>query len=228
MGLCGQEKVLSVNFLRAGEVKQLMSAHVEAGVVSAKHWNHTNGAASGKRVGLQDSHGERQAKVSIGWKSANTWGDGSAGADAARGIGDAKLRLGYLDDSHRQAIEITMDGLPYRSYELILYFSSDVDGGHFLPARVNGKLYETSGEKSVYGEGPRWSEANVLRVKGLSGPLVVEVARRDATHQEKRGSVAALQVVEERKTHQKLASEVQATRPVLIGIGGVTLGLCGQ
>lgn len=113
---------------------------------------------------------------------------------------------GYLDDGSSGAT-IALSGVPYETYDLILYCSTDTANSKFSAKTVNGAYYAwdaTSGEvvevseitssaawgnstlaagKAVYG-------ANTIRINGLSGALSINSKNVGG-----RGCIAAIQIM---------------------------------
>ena len=186
--------VISVNFTEsasASHANQQMAAGTTAGLTGYVYanWNNTAGS-SGTLGSLTDSDGITTA-ASVVWTSSNVWGDGLANPDANAGIGDAQMARGYCDDG-APGMDWTVTGIPFAEYTVVLYLSTDGDGGIYLPFSVNGTSGSTTGDKHQY-TNPNWDASNTIVFEGLSGDLTVDGPARDGAS---RGSVAGFQIAQ--------------------------------
>jgi len=112
---------------------------------------------------------------------------------------------GYLDDGGN--VNIKLSAVPYETYDVIIYCSTDDSSKSFKAKTVNGTIYTwdaTAGEttttdsdtatwglasaaagKAVYG-------ANTLRINGLSGPLSI---KGGTNGNNARGCISAIQIM---------------------------------
>ena len=112
---------------------------------------------------------------------------------------------GYLDDGNN--VNITLSNVPYATYDVIIYCSTDNSTKSFKAKTVNGTIYTwdaTAGAtvttdnanatwglasaaagKAVYG-------ANTIRVNNLSGPLTIAGGTNDNNA---RGCISAIQIM---------------------------------
>lgn len=152
-----------------------------------RYWNGSEGAALSQTV-----------KVS--WTSANLyqWDDG----------GNESYQKGYLDDGNGGAT-VSVTGIPYAVYDLIIYASSDNAPNGFKPFAVNGVSYtyisgdEATEGTSVWGErvaGPQLGK-NALKITGLTGALNIQGGPGGNNS---RGGIAAIQIVESNGPATKL------------------------
>ena len=103
-----------------------------AGVVPAINWNdawNENGAQSSATVNnLWDNSGANSG-ASITYSSSDTWqinwGNPARDAD---GTYNRDLLNGYIDSGSPASTRIAISSIPYSSYEIIVYLSSDVSG----------------------------------------------------------------------------------------------------
>lgn len=110
---------------------------------------------------------------------------------------------GYLDDT--QGVLITLSNVPYETYDVIIYCSTDDATKSFTSKVVNGKIYtwdaETGATKEV-SSATTWGlasaaagkavlGANTLRVKDLTGPLSIESLKGNNA----RGCISAIQIM---------------------------------
>ncbi|MCR5414484.1 MAG: LamG domain-containing protein [Kiritimatiellae bacterium] len=116
---------------------------------------------------------------------------------------------GYLDDGN--GITITISHIPYASYDLIIYCSTDDDTKSFTAKTVNGTIYawddaaggtvETNSTTATWGlaskaAGKAVYGANTLRVNGLSGALTLNsVVQTVNGNNGARGCISAIQIM---------------------------------
>ncbi|TWT37907.1 hypothetical protein KOR34_28730 [Posidoniimonas corsicana] len=199
-------QIIGVSFSEesAGELRpnQTMLPADLAGVAGwqAPNWNNALHLAANNGVpqtlaGLIDDGGGSTG-ATLTWSAANSWGDGTATADADAGIANAKLMRGYLDDGATgdYGVDIEVTGIPYDSYRVALYFTSDFGDQHGAYT-VNGQTYGPFGELFTWGESPTLDAGrNVAVIDGLSGStLDIEGAIRNGNV---RGSLAGLQIID--------------------------------
>lgn len=133
------------------------------------------------------------------WSSANVYAE-------QRNISDGTFIQGYVDDGNGGAT-ISLTGVPYETYDVIIYCSTDDSSKSFKAKTVNGTIYtwdSTAGEttttssdtatwglasaaagKAVYG-------ANTLRINGLSGALSI---KGGTNGNNARGCISAIQIM---------------------------------
>ena len=127
---------------------------------------------------------------------------------------------GYLDDGQRSegvGASVTVSGLPFWAYDVVVYAGLDTSATVALPVRINDTLYTwdrargatiaTNNKTAVYGEGAQATAEygkNALRVKGLlrndCGLTVQGLPRINQNSQ--RGGIAAIQIVERKVIDQ--------------------------
>lgn len=120
----------------------------------------------------------------------------------------ANLINAYLDDGGDRAL-VTVTGVPYKQYDVIVYTATDSKGRYFGPVTVNGTPYRWSnGETVVSGSADstadtRWGYSlcpvpaygvNALRITGqTSSTLTIKGANNANTA---RGGIAGFQIVD--------------------------------
>lgn len=146
---------------------------------------------------LTDMFADGLSKLS--WTSANLYAE-------QQNISSGTFIQGYLDDGSGGA-KITLSNMPYETYDLIIYCSTDDSTKSFKAKTVNGTIYTwdaTTGAtvttnnvdatwglasaaagKAVYG-------ANTLRINGLSGPLSINGGTNSNGA---RGCISAIQIM---------------------------------
>lgn len=201
--------VISVNF-NQDQRNQLIAPSSTAGHGAHKHWNNTGGKARGSHAKLLDNKG-RVTAAELKWSANLMWSDITANTDANSGKGNAQLRRGYLDDSGGSP-SFTVRYIPYTHYHVVLYFSSDTDGGTYRPATINGTKYRTTFHKKTYANDKTWSPANSIIAKDLTGTLTVNLNGRKGNS---RASLAGFQII----------NTMPPATSTLIGFGNISLSL---
>ena len=176
------------------------------GVVGDR-WNNFTGA-SGSNVGsLRSVDQDVVDGLSVSWTSRNVWGWAGSG-DAV--VTDLAIK-DYLDDG--DGVTVTVAGVPYASYDVVIYTGCDNANKQFSPFCVNGVWYAwdaTAGEVvgSAAGRLDSWGLTrgltaeygrNTLRVRGLSGSTLTIRTSQPATGTSGmafRGTLGAVQIVE--------------------------------
>lgn len=197
--------VISINFLMSNTTnypQQYLDAATPAGIYARTNWNNvtespTNSVAGTVNALTNDLGAATGASVT--WIASNPWLDWNANSDASLGVGDAQVTLGYLDDGVTSTaggvtngVDITVTNIPYGSYSVVLYMSTDTPGGTYQPAAINGGSYSTTGDKYRYFN-PNWMDYNTIVATGLTGTLNITLPVRDGAT---RASVAGLQIAE--------------------------------
>ena len=118
--------------------------------------------------------------------------------------GTSSILGGYIDDGYNngKGAEITLSGIPYETYDIIIYASTDTSNTKFLPKTVNGVTYTWDDTQSRTVEGSaNWGASrinvptygiNALRVNNLTGTLLITGGVKDGSI---RGGIAALQIM---------------------------------
>ncbi len=128
------------------------------------------------------------------WKSNNVYTENGTCSNFIQG---------YLDDS--AGVFITLSNVPYETYDLIIYCSTDESSKSFTSKVVNGKIYTwdaTAGATKEVTAATTWGlasaaagkaviGANTLRINGLTGPLAIESRNGNNA----RGCISAIQIM---------------------------------
>jgi len=112
---------------------------------------------------------------------------------------------GYLDDGNN--VNITLSNVPYETYDVIIYCSTDDSSKSFKAKTVNGTIYTwdatagatttTDSDTATWGlasaaAGKAVYGANTLRINGLSGPLSI---KGGTSGNNARGCISAIQIM---------------------------------
>ena len=161
---------------------------VSGALATADNWIHDNNSASGTSTAMF-----ADGLSTLKWSSANTW--------ACSGN---TIISGYLDDGANggNGATVTLSNVPYETYDVIVYCSSDSNPGQFLAKTVNGTTYTwDSAAGAVVAGNSAWGKAalstpvygvNALRIKNLTGPLTIYGGARNSSV---RGGIAAFQIM---------------------------------
>jgi len=157
-------QTISVSFAgdNAGGTSLNLTAADVAGVVPVANWNADAQGAAGTVAGLLDSTGTATA-AGVEWSGANnTWGGSGATTP------DEMMVNGWLDDNGTGAA-IAVTGIPYATYDLHVYGSSD-DGnaGRGMNVNVNGTGYYSGGVFTNLSAGGSFFSSDVGFVNGAT------------------------------------------------------------
>ena len=194
-------EVLSLNFNSGSG-----SVSGSAGLHNVGGWNNYS-AASADLASLQMWDGEatfENVKVTGSYKSANNWS-----YDAS-----TNFMKGYLDDGAHDGVNgptITLSGIPFSQYDVIVYAGTDTGSAKFKPIQINGSYYAGSATESTLGyatlveavnkDSATWGATstgtpvygtNALRVNGLTGTLTIQGG---SNGNNARGGISAIQVI---------------------------------
>ncbi len=189
--ITAQAATISVNFHALDGASDGIESAQVAGLTgyAASNWNNTD-PASGTVNDLTDSDG-LTTTADITWSSGGSWGDGSANATVGTDP-NADLARGYLDDG-APGISISITDIPFADYDVVVYFSTDTEGGIYRPVTINGSSFSSTGTKSQWGTNPTWDATNTAVATGQSGDLTLTGLTRNGAN---RGSIAGIQVVQ--------------------------------
>ena len=161
---------------------------VSGALATADNWIHDNNSASGTSTAMF-----ADGLSTLTWSSKETW--------ACSG---STIISGYLDDGANggNGATVTLSNVPYETYDVIVYCSSDTASGDFLAKTVNGTTYtwDTAAGAVVVGNST-WGKAalstpvygvNALRIKNLSGPLTIYGLAKNGNS---RGGIAAIEIM---------------------------------
>lgn len=135
---------------------------------------------------------------------------GTRGSHSCSSLDPAKdLRHGYIDENgDNMTPTVTVTGIPYHKYRVIVYHSTDTANVPFGYDTINGTNYTyvdntlTEGEASWGNSGADKSAnaisegGNVLLTGELSGSTLTVVGHRNGGSSSARGCIAAIQIVE--------------------------------
>ncbi|MBQ9431838.1 MAG: autotransporter-associated beta strand repeat-containing protein [Kiritimatiellae bacterium] len=195
--------VISLNFATDRNQTAVTGTEVTGLVdgVPGSAWNNFTGE-NGSATDLRSLNQESIDGLSVTWSSKNMY-------SYTDGIQEALIK-DYLDDGN--TVQITVTGVPYSSYDVVIYTASDNNNVRFSPFYVNGMLWtydSDSGEAQLaYNTLQSWGISrhpvaeygvNVMRVKGISGSTLTVAGPARGTGLDGvsfRSSLAAIQIVE--------------------------------
>ena len=212
-----ETSVISLNFgSDRGSVRQEAT---EYGLIPVPGYTWTNiSGASGSQTVTVASGKPLATEPTVAYYSAMTWNYGSAT--------DPFLK-GYLDDGQTSdgvGASVTVSGLPFWAYDVVVYAGLDSGDSFVLPVRINDKLYTwddergatvtTDDETAAYGGIQPTAQygRNALRVRGVldedySQSLSVQGLPR-VNQSSQRGGIAAIQIVERKVLDQNTIGEL--------------------
>ena len=174
---------IGVNFT-SGQGKDTTSA-----VVAGSTWyNVANATGSNTEV-----FGDGFSTVT--WSSANTWNYTHA---------SGSILNGYLDDGGSHA-QVTVTGIPWATYDVLIYCATDQASRKFSPVTINGALYTCDSDgiaKVASAETETWGQCrnatavlgtNVIRLNEVTASTLRIVGGANANSA--RGGIAAIQIV---------------------------------
>ena len=171
----------------------------EAGLVAAGGWNNLGNSGSESALNVWTGEKAVSYPMTLTYSSNNGY--------QWTGATDAFLK-GYLDDGGNQA-QISLTGIPFEEYSVIVYAATDTASLKFRSVTINGQAYiGTPGATTLgyalpvynntharYGASRALTAAygtNALRVDGLSGDLTIAGGTNDFNA---RGGIAAIQII---------------------------------
>ena len=189
--------IVGVNFNAAGSRNGTLvgdcrdtSGALAAGGV----WYANDGNVSGSINIVEDG------LTKLTWSCANLY-------TTADPISNGTFMQGYLDDGGNQA-RISVSGIPYATYDVIVYCATDNAEKAFKAKQVNGVYYKwDDATKTIVSEGvgatDTWGSANVavgaavygsnaIRINGLTGSLSIVGGTNGNSA---RGCIAAIQIM---------------------------------
>jgi len=135
----------------------------------------------------------------LSWRANNVYAETS-------GLTSGTFIQGYLDDGGL-GVTLTLTAVPYESYDVIIYCSTDDSTKSFKAKTVNGTIYTwdsdsgqimtTNDADAVWGlasaaAGKAVYGANTLRINGLSGQLQIKGGTNSRSA---RGCISAIQIM---------------------------------
>ena len=161
---------------------------VSGALATTDNWIHDNNSASGTSTSMF-----ADGLSTLKWSSGGTYS-----------FSGSTILCGYLDDGANggNGATVTLSNVPYETYDVIVYCSSDSNPGQFLAKTVNGTTYTwDSATGAVVAGNSVWGKAalstpvyglNALRIKNLSGPLTIYGTARNGSN---RGGIAAFEIM---------------------------------
>ena len=219
----GDSTAIGVNF--TGSENREIAPDAEAGLPPYiyANWNNAAGNTGGK-AGLIDSDGNTTT-ASVGWEGNNTWQDSNAASDADAGVGDAQVARGYIDDGISPALSAawSVTNIPYATYNVVIYLSTDTDGDTYLPFIVNGVSNSVASSPKHRYQNPNWDGSNTIVVEGLTDSILTVSGFNRAGST--RGSVAGFQIVSADSGTGSQVTDLAIAGPV---VGGMVLTWTGE
>ena len=142
----------------------------------------------------------------VTWNARNMWSDYGTNS-AALVANNLPYLIEYLDDGSTTSgtgLVVTVTGIPYNAYDVILYTNTDTQNSLFRPFTVNGISYSYTNGATVVSNAD-WGRKqavleegkNALRINGLTGTLsIVGNTPVRSSDYSARGCLAAIQIVE--------------------------------
>ncbi len=180
---------IGVKFVCETQPDNVLGNIEPAGFVPQIHWNNTaalstwNGPTGGTpniaspTPGALVTSAGSSSGATLAWTSDNTWNSGNGGS------GNGKLLDGYLNVTSDTGASITLSGIPYAAYDVVLYVGSNSSGAHGY-ARLNNSAatdrhFSTDSMRPVSGftepalnHATRPWRGNVIRFRNVSGTSV--------------------------------------------------------
>jgi hypothetical protein len=182
---------ISLNFVRASSGATALDVTDVAGVIPVSNWNNATQANANADTdfSLLDDTGSATGATATWLSGSASWSVATAGAGSE---GDKKMMTGYLDqagDGAGQIHMVTIDNIPYGTYDVYLYHSSsggpnrsvrfnangtnlftrNLDPANTFDGFVNAQ-YDTLAEAALAGGNPA---GNYVVWEGLSGTLTI-------------------------------------------------------
>lgn len=196
---------IGINFGSGRANAELFPAD-SAGVVPQTNWNNAPGAAGGPLV-LNDASGAA-TPATVTWATDEEWSIGGPGADP-----NGTLLNGWVSANNTAAppATITLTGIPFASYNLIVYFNHDRGtedvlireaSSHFAPILAHENdtdilvpVFFT--EQTATAEGDPTQQGNYLTLSGLQkADLEIILEPGGGAGSTDRGAVTGIQIIE--------------------------------
>ena len=180
--------VVGVNFVKNyGNV-------VSGELVTSDSWVETTGANGNATTLFTDG------LTKVTWSSGGTYSYSGSDNEGSSFI------HGYLDDGDNKGngVEIYIDNVPYETYDVVIYASTDTSNARFQPKTVNGTSYTVDSLGVVSAGNAVWGQSrletpvygqNAMRIKNLSGSLAIYGGLNTYSTNKGRGGIAAIQIM---------------------------------
>jgi hypothetical protein len=142
-----------------------------AGVLGTAVWNNVEGPnGSASNLNAQDEDGAPVGTTAtVSWESNNTWRSGASQNLAPEG-NDRNLMTGYLDTSEDPTLSVTVDGVPFESYDVYVYILSDNhEGGRGGDYTIGDQTINHVMEATFDGTYVQSPGGHYIVFRGLSG-----------------------------------------------------------
>jgi hypothetical protein len=194
----------SVGIKYGADISEMFPDEI-CGVVPQSNWNNAK-EKEGTVEELVDEAGNK-TKIKTVWSVATTWGKSKAGDPP-----DARLFHGRLEGgSGGQPATVSVEGIPYKSYSLYIYFSTGEKYNGTSNYKVNETMYTVSpgpfdGEFKMAEEAVRWhpeadKRGNYVVIPDMTGDVFIETSsegwQNDASG-DFRSPICAIQIVEKK------------------------------
>ena len=164
-------------------------------LVASDSWLDTTGASGTSTELFADG------LTKITWSASNVYG-----YKDYSGVEEDSILFGYLDDGNNKGhgAEVTIENVPYATYDVVVYASTDTSNAHFQPKTVNNTTYTVDATGAVSEGNAVWGSSrletpfygqNAMRVKNLSGPLTIYGGLNTYSSNGARGGIAAIQIM---------------------------------
>ena len=214
-----ETSVISLNFGADNNNRQVPQTATEYGLVPVPGYTWTNiSGGSGSQTVTVASGKPLTTEPTVTYDSATTYWYAIGGSPEP-------FLYGYLDDGEGDSQDgvgasVTVSGLPFWAYDVVVYAGLGDNGAVARPVRINDKLYTwddergatvtTDDETAAYGGIQPTAQygRNALRVKGLSNyeyELTIQGLPRSGSQ---RGGIAAIQIVERKVLDQNTIGEL--------------------
>ena len=165
-------------------------------------------------VGTSGANGNSTALFADGLTKV-TWSSGGVYSYNYADNEQSSFIHGYLDDGSNRGngVEICVANVPYETYDVIIYASTDTADARFLAKTVNGTAYTVVSSGIVSAGDAAWGMSrqetpvygvNAMRIKNLSGPLSIYGGARSGSN---RGGIAAIQIMPAESEDEWVAPE---------------------
>lgn len=163
---------------------------VSGALVTTGDWIHDNNSASGTSTAMF-----ADGLSTLTWSSGGTYS-----------YSGSTMLNGYLDDGSNggNGAVVKLSNVPYATYDVIIYASTDTSNAKFQAKTVNGTAYTVDSSGVVSAGNAVWGASrqdtpaygtNAIRVKNLSGPLTIYGGLNTYYTNSGRGGIAAIQVI---------------------------------